>query len=526
MNTSRVVALTLAACLLCVPVRAADETPMKSKIVAVDLFKNGLVVVKREVTLPKAGSYVLDEVPHPVHGTYFVESTGTIETSVKMREVDVPFAEATPGSLQDDLAGKKVTITFKGAARAPVVGTMVKLKPAKADEHIATGRFLVIQTAKGRAYVEASEVASVESDDAGDTVKRRQPRLILTLGETDKPDTKVTLRYLTHGLAWAPSYKIDISDPKTLTLEQHATIRNELGDLDGADFRLISGFPSVQFAHVRSLLSPRTTWATFFSELGGSVGRDIAVLNNSIVTQQSLGNFRNPSAHGLSLGATPAGEGVDLHYQGIGKRTLAEGETLALTVSKGKAEYERIVEWLIPDHRNEYGYHDARGQAHEDDAWDALKFKNPLTFPMTTGPVTVVSGGQFNGQRTTFWVNSGEETVLRVEKALSVRTRATENEVVGKDGNRDSVWIGGRQYRKSTVEGEVAVSNHRKETVSMVIRRRFSGDLTSAEGSPKSSLREEGVFSINKRNELLWTLPLKSGEEKKMKYVYTVLIPH
>ena len=60
----------------------------------------------------------------------------------------------------------------------------------------------------------------------------------------------------------------------------------------------------------------------------------------------------------------------------------------------------------------------------------------------------------------------------------------------------------------------------------MLIRRRFSGELIAAEGAPKSSLREEGVFSINKRNELSWTLPLKSGEEKKMKYVYTVLVPH
>jgi len=36
----------------------------------VGLFKNGLAVIKREVTLGKAGTYVLDDVPEPVHGTY------------------------------------------------------------------------------------------------------------------------------------------------------------------------------------------------------------------------------------------------------------------------------------------------------------------------------------------------------------------------------------------------------------------------------------------------------------------------
>ena len=58
----------------------------------------------------------------------------------------------------------------------------------------------------------------------------------------------------------------------------------------------------------------------------------------------------------------------------------------------------------------------------------------------------------------------------------------------------------------------------------MVVRRRFSGELVQAEGTPKSSLLAEGVHSINRRNEMVWTLPLKSGEEVKLKYTYTVLV--
>jgi hypothetical protein len=280
----------------------------------------------------------------------------------------------------------------------------------------------------------------------------------------------------------------------------------------------------VQYAHVRSPLSPHTGWTSFFAELAGGARREIDVLGNSIVSQQMV-TFNARSAHGLALGATPTGEGVDLHYQSIGKRTLADGDALAVTVAKGKSEYERIVEWLVPDTRDAYGR--LEGQNATDDVWDALRFKNPLSFPMTTGPAMVTANGQFNGQRTSYWVNSGEETILRVEKALSVRTRATENEQLNKDGSsRDLIWIGGRQYRRTIVEGELAVSNHRKETVSVLIRRRFSGELVQADGDPKRQLREEGVYSINKRQELIWTLPLKGGEEKKLKYTYTVLVPH
>ena len=91
-------------------------------------------------------------------------------------------------------------------------------------------------------------------------------------------------------------------------------------------------------------------------------------------------------------------------------------------------------------------------------------------------------------------------------------------------GERDLVWIGSQQYRKATVEGEVAVGNNRKEAIQMVIRRRFSGELLKAEGEPKSNLLVEGVHTVNKRNELTWALPLKGGEEKTLKYSYTVLV--
>lgn len=525
MWTLRAIALGLVLFQFNTPARA-QETPIKGKIVAVDLFKNGLAVVRCDVTLPKPGSYVLDEVPQPVHGTYWIESTGPVETIMRMRDVEVPASETVPGNLQEDLAGKKVTLHLKGANRQPVMGTMMKLKPAKPEE--GASRFLVLETInapKGRVYVEASEIASVEAEDTVGRVMRRQPRLFLTLGDDAKAETKVTLRYLTHGLSWAPSYRIDITDPKSLALEQHAVIRNELTAIDGAEVRLISGYPSVQFAHVRSLLAPRTSLASFFAELGSGEVRFSDAAMNSAITQQAISNVRGPVP--VALGATPAGEGVDLHYQPIGKRTLADGDTLAVTVAKGKADYERIVEWLVADARDEYGRYEGRGRADSDDAWDALRFKNPLPFPMTTGPATVTANGQFNGQRLSYWVNSGEETILRVEKALSVRTRASENEQLNKDGSgRDLIWVGGRQYRKTTVEGEVAVSNHRKETISMVIRRRFSGELIQAEGAPKTSLLAEGVHSINRRNELVWSLPLKGGEEIKLKYSYTVLVLH
>jgi hypothetical protein len=96
--------------------------------------------------------------------------------------------------------------------------------------------------------------------------------------------------------------------------------------------------------------------------------------------------------------------------------------------------------------------------------------------------------------------------------------------VVGKNGERDFVYVGGHRYQKSTVAAELVVANHRKEDIKILIRRRFSGDLVTAEGEPRASLREEGVYSVNKRNELVWVLPLKGGEERRLNYRYHVLV--
>jgi hypothetical protein len=142
---------------------------------------------------------------------------------------------------------------------------------------------------------------------------------------------------------------------------------------------------------------------------------------------------------------------------------------------------------------------------------------------MTTAPAMVVAGGRFNGQRLSHWADPGEETTLQVTKTLSIRARSVEQEM---EGSREIVYVGGNQYRKVSVQGELQVNNHRKEAVTLVVRRRFSGELLSADQSPKQTLLEEGVFSVNKRSQLLWNLKLKAGEETDVTYRYTVLVRH
>jgi hypothetical protein len=530
---------------------AADEKPLESRITSVGLFKNGLAVVQRTAVVPGPGTYRVEDVPEPVHGTYWVESNAKIVTRLSHRAVEVP-ANRVPGSdLQEELAGKEVTIYFADRGVPPATGTVVAMEPAQGDDAWARdyeqprysyysyynryappqapapAKMLVLKTDKGRAYVDSSRIAYVQAVGAGEIVRRRAAVLLFSVEAANEKPTTIFISYLTKGMAWAPSYRVDISDPKTLVLQQKAVVKNELESLDGAEIQLISGFPSIEFANVMSPLSLSTTWTKFFQQLSqryssGGPG------SPSIISQQAVvSNFASPEG-GIDLSAMPSGEGVDLHYQNIGRQTLAEGESLALETASAKADYDRIVEWIVPDIRDAYGRYildrDRTGdpERFQDTAWDAVRFRNPLDFPMTTAPAMVVAGGgRFNGQRMSYWVNRGEETTLHVTKALSVRTRSVEQELEGK---RETVYLGGYPYQKTTVLGELRANNHRKEPIALVIRRRFSGDLLEADGSPESMLLEEGAYSVNKRNQLTWSLSLKPGEEVKLTYRYSVLV--
>ena len=538
--------LAVACCL--VGLTIADEAPaekdVKSKVVSVALFKNGLAVVKRQVTLDGAGTYRLADVPEPVHGTFWVESNMPLEARVETRDRPAPPSEGMGVNIQEEMAGLKVTIHGRNN-KNPVTGTVMPIPRKEEDADAAAdaegfraptpgSRFLILKTEKGVSYVDYADIAAIEAEGQPKQRMVKKPVLLLTAGNNVKAGP-AQISYLAHGLSWAPSYKVDLTDPKKLSIEQHAVIRNELVDFADTEVSLISGYPSVQFNNVVSPLAANQTWANFFGQLNGASRGQ--VFDNSMVTQQMAytSNMRAISPVAPAI-APNTGDTLDLNFHPIGKRTLKKGSAISLATGKAEAEYERIVDWTIPDNRDEWGHptgsngrrvDPGSGETLQDDIWDALKFKNPLPFPMTSAPAMVVTAGNFSGQRSVLWTNKGEEATLRVNKALSIRARHVEYEnQTGANGaaERDLVYLGGRRFRKVTVNGELRLCNHRAVDVKLIIKRHFSGDYVKGDGNPKIDLREEGVWTVNKRNELVWTINLKPAEEQTIKYQYTVLI--
>ncbi|MCE9610562.1 MAG: DUF4139 domain-containing protein [Chthoniobacter sp.] len=533
----------------------AEETSVDPQIDSVGLFKNGLCVVKCSFNADRAGDFAWEDPPRVVHGSFLVESEGTVIVRSTMRKVnDASGIAALPtGNMQSDLAGAEVKLTLTtdgpqqmGGTVTGKVWTMPEVKPrprvwssqdgmsdpygrnafnsrgvAEAIPVATTGGFLVLEGDHGaKDYISLGRIARVEILKPGGKRKRLQdkPAMIFTVA---KPGP-VNISYLTRGASWVPAYFVDLTDAKKLSIRQTAVVTNELMPLAGAELALISGYPNVEFGHVDSPLWQGGSLAAFFQQ----VSRDPRDHSAGSMRQQITSNAMYNGA-GADLGAPlptgdePGATSQDLHFESLGKRSLEAGDALSLEVAAGETAYERVVEWAIADKRDAYGnYLSARGD--EPAAWDSVIFQNPLNFPMTTASATIREGGQFRGQSQSNWTNPGQRSCLHITKVLSLQTAHTEVEESGKRENE--IWIGGRRYYRTTVKAEATARNFRGAPVTLLMKAQFSGALIEAEEKPSDTLRREGVFSVNPRHELEWKITLPAGAEKKVVYRYTVLV--
>ena len=359
-------------------------------------------------------------------------------------------------------------------------------------------------------------IAYADVAGARDTLRQTRPVLELTVTEGPAP-ARVTMSYLTKGIAWAPSYRLDLSGDTQLTIEQAAVIKNELEDTAEAEMYLISGFPSVQFAHVTSPFSLNTTWTAFFQQLSQQI-RPYSGLGHAATQQAVVSNVISPvQKHRFSS----PGEGPDT----LPAHQPAQPQGGRCARGSGGVGFPPRA------HR---GMDCARHPRERPACPNTGTRRTPTPcgtrpgmrcgsnrFPMTTGAAMILSDGRFLGQQMCYWTNKGESAIVHITQALSIRTRSTEYEM---EGTREQVYIAGQRYQKTTVKGELTVSNHREETVKLLIRRRFSGDLLRADGDPACVLLEEGVWCVNKRNELTWTVDLQPGQETALAYEYVVLV--
>ena len=544
-----------------------NEPVAEAPIVALAMFKNGIVSVLREVKPPAGDAFLITDKIEPAHGTLWC----TADEGFRLKTVSRTFEEPpdTPplGDICKAYDGCAVTVTFLAAtsnalasceakdgglltlfaagANIPteVTGTVVNpAAPEQArtfsrDYEDAPWRYysssyyrgglnncpssqrvsghLTLRLESGwHVSIPTGVIVSIRSAKMNTTT--RETREVWRVEGARKP---FEMAYLARGATWAPAYRLTLADDKTLRLAMSAIIRNEMAPFKDAEVRLVSGFPNIEFANRASLIVPGATIASFF----GGLSRPQGGGRNSVMSQIAY-NVRSPENDGYDLPEIPSEEAsMDIHHRNIGKLTMDLGETLYLPLEQAETPCERVVEWIIPDRRDMDGYiQNKPGEMVE--FWDTLRFRNPFKAPITTAPVEILEGTKLLGQSTITWVNPGQGASVKITKALSVSGMFAETEV---DMKRPVVSWGGRTYRNPNVEGEFRVKNYRGIPVKVMVRLQMSGEYISASAEPTDRrLLETGAYTLNKRNEITWTLDIAPGEEQTVTYLYSVLVRH
>ena len=524
-----------------------DEVVVQPKIESIGVFKNGIAVVRASFDVSGPGSYRWDQVPQAIHATFSVKSEAVLTTRATHRLLQEP-ADPNPAEIQAALAGKNVVISLRGQ-HGPTPASMsgriwqVPTLPAEwsppSPDGLSSrlnwrstprtsppGDFLILETANGREYINRLNIASISAEGPFLPASRQVETPVLVF-EVSSGKGKVTLTYLTRGITWLPAYHLDITSPTTLAVRQSTVLRNELMDLRETDVELISGYPNIQFAHVNSPLDPDLSLAAFFQQLSQPAGMSHTTTSQMISSNSITTAASDPVPASSENGAASA----DIHYQTIGKRDLARGDSLALDIAAATSRYTRIVEWQVPELRDPSGKAKTSRSSSEtpdpeDQPWDALRFTNPFDFPMTTAPASITEAGKFRGQSLSQWVNPGETTTLRITQALTLHATASETETENSRQEpmpEDIATFQGSRYRRITIQGILQIHNFRAAGATLLTRCRFSGKWLDADATPTLKLLHQGS-EINPSSELTWTTELKAGEEQKLHYRYQVWI--
>lgn len=511
------------------------------RLVQVALFKNGLAMLVTEVEVPPGAERLrVRPLPAPVHGTFWITTSSdqvTVPEVVAAREevTDELPALTVPEMLLANV-GREVVLVVEGGE---VKGTLVSVPQDEVSLDAPEDRFaaplgprasvVVVQTADGAVALERGAVRRVAF--AGDTLKTTWRRArtgasLLLRVKGAQPGAKATISWLARGLAWAPTYRVDVSTPADGVMSGATTIVNDLIDLEDVPVSLISGFPNLSFSGVTSPLGLSGGFDVFAQELA-LAGREGASRRESVMTQQAVMSnmYVGRGAPAPEVAPMPGEGAEDLYFHELGRLTLAKGQRASVSLFQTKVAYEHVHRWEVPDLLNEYDqYRSARGQPGEEapqEVWHMLRLTNPLAMPWTTAPILVARGPRPLGQDICSYTSPRGKVLVKITKALSVQ--ADQREVETKR-TRDAERWAGNSYDRVDIKGELQLVNGKSEKITVEVTKELSG--TSVRAAPAATLETlaRGLRRPNPTNRLTWTITLEPGQEAKLVYEYQVLV--
>lgn len=338
----------------------------------------------------------------------------------------------------------------------------------------------------------------------------------------------VTVSFLAKGVAWTPSYLVDIGGQGQASLSAKALIVNEACDLNDIEVRLATGFPRLQFADVRSPIGMKEPLDQFLAAMGAGE-QDLAQARPKVYAMAEsarMGFDRAAAGVAPSYGAAQAGvTAEDLFLYPAGRITLPRDRVAYIPLFTESVPSEDVYECNIPDFVDEAGRFLLRGEqpddAKEQEVWHSLRLENTTRVPWTPAAAEAIRDGVIVGQAEMPYTPAGDEAMLRISQAADIVVEQEEFEVERRQGTRQLYEV---YYDLVTVRGELTLTNFKEQAVSVEVNKTLSGEVVSTDPKAEVEKLAAGIRGINGRRKLAWTIELAPGRTQKATYTYEVYV--
>jgi len=525
------------------------ETPSASLILQqVSLFKNGLAFFTGHIACPEeAASFQVALPVAPCHGTFWISYPADLEV------LSIIAKQTGSGQMVDAISipeilranpDRKVRLTIGDRDVTGVIRYMAQDRDnAERDpstlssslpyyyrqpEQPQQGSLLIVETEAGELSVDPKAVAQVIFLD-GKAERRfagngKFPMLHVRL-KKPAPGVKMIVSFLAKGAAWAPSYRVDISDPTTARVSATALIVNDACEFKGVDTQLVTGFPHLQFGDTTSPLALQQNLAQFLHSLSVRRAEPAGVsIASNIMTQSVAYNGPQDQASMPAYSASEVGQvAEDLFLYPAGRLDLGTREVAYVPLFTESVPYRHVYQWDIPDYTNEQGvYEYARRQpGREEEVWHSIRLTNTTKMPWTTAPGETVKNGVLLGQDMLSYTPAKAENTLRITRAIGVKAEQQEVET---DRKREAVRMYSGSWDLITVRGDLAIANFQDKAIDLEITKTLSGEMKKTDPEAKMESLAVGLHAMNGLQKLTWTLRIAPGEKKAISYTYDVYV--
>jgi len=491
---------------------------------SVSVFKNNKAFfIKSGSVSPQGNKYQLTgDIPAGLYGTLWFQSASPIKI-VSSSEQNIE-KKGVPESIYEILKAnlnKKIVIHL--VPLDAVEGIVVSFSK-EYDEPTKTYFTPLFVNIKGTdkwhtIKIEDIKRISFTETPVPDVTSFERKKVVTVEFAENKPDHTLNMMYLEDGLGWSPNYLLELTSENKGILTLQAQVKNDAEDIKETDVSFVVGTANFKDAD-------KLAWLVDFLPSISPSYEPAAAYDNTASYKSMEITQETPTVEGDGVEGESS---EDLFFYNLKNLTLPKFSRAQLELFRAEVSLEHIYEVKLAD-MNAYNIENYVNQLYgtEDKTaktYHSVKLANQTKYPWTAGTCFVVNkeGGKTKpiSQDKLDYTSMKADNSLKLTESPDIKVEQTEKEVERKSNIRRNREI---QYDLITVEAEIKIKNYKPKDVKMNIKRIVLGDLLKSTVDWK---KKENIYYgsyLNKSTDVQWETVVKAGEEKVIKYSYTLVV--